>query len=92
MPTPDRVGRDHEDRPAVTADDTRERGEDRAIAGFETRTAVVALQHGKLLAQHEDLDIFGAIAPTQHQEVEYKADKTVETSHTLILAATEPRR
>jgi hypothetical protein len=46
-----------------------------------------------LVAQHEDLDIFGAIASTaQHEEVEYEADKTVETRHTPILAAPEPRR
>jgi hypothetical protein len=45
------------------------------------------------MAQHEDLDILGTIASTaQYQEFEYEADKTVETGHAPILAASEPRR
>ena len=71
--TQDRVGLDHEDGPAVTAERTRERGEDRAVVGFETRTDMKTLQHRGLVAEHEDLDIVRAIGPTaQHMEVEYK--------------------
>ena len=93
MPTQDRVGLDHEDRPAVTAEHTRERGEDRAVVGFEPWMWMLALQDGELVAQHEDLDILGTIASAaQHQQVEYEADKTVETGHAPILAASEPRR
>jgi hypothetical protein len=45
------------------------------------------------MAQYEDLDIFGTIAPTaQHQQVEDEADKTIETSHSPILATSEPIR
>jgi hypothetical protein len=50
MPTQDRVGLDHEDRPAVTADRTRERGEDGAVVEFEARTHMLALQHVNLVA------------------------------------------
>jgi hypothetical protein len=65
------VGLDHEDRPAVTAERASERGEDRAIVRFEARTDLLTLQYGELVAQYEDLDVLGAIAPTtQHQEVD----------------------
>jgi len=47
----------------------------------------------ELVVQHEDLDILGTVRATvQHHEVEYGADKTLETGHTPILAASEPRR
>jgi hypothetical protein len=42
----------------------RERGKEGAVVGFETRTRDLALQHGELVSQHEDLDIFGAILST----------------------------
>ena len=58
----------------------RERSEDRTIVGLEPRTWLSALQHDKLVAQHEDLDVFGTIArPRSTREVEYQPDKTVET-------------
>jgi hypothetical protein len=38
MPAQDRVGSDEEDRPAVTTEHPRERGDDGAFVGFETRT------------------------------------------------------
>ena len=89
----DRVRSDEEDRPAVTAEHASERGEDRAVVGFEARTRDLALQHGELMAQHEDLDIFGTIrAAAQHQQVDHEPDKTVETGHAPILAAPEPHR
>ena len=57
MPARDRVRPDEEDRPAVTAEHASEHGEDRAVVGFEARTGDLALQHGELMTQHEDLDI-----------------------------------
>jgi hypothetical protein len=45
-----------------------------------------------LVAQDEDLEIFGTIAPTAHyQQVDHEPDKTVEAGHAPILAAYEPR-
>ena len=77
MPTQDRVGLHHEDGPAVTAEDASERGEDRSVGGFEARPDDLALQHGELVAQHQDLDIFGTIpAATQHQQVDHEPDET----------------
>ena len=53
----------------------------------------LALQDRELVAQHEDLDILGTIASAaQHQQVDHEADKTVETGHAPILAASEPGR
>jgi hypothetical protein len=93
VPTQQCVGLDHEDRSAVTAERTGERGEDRAVVGFEPRTRVLALQDGELVAEHEDLDVFGVVRATaQPEQVEYQADKTVETGHAPIFAAPEPRR
>ena len=93
MPRQDRVGLHQEDRPAVTTECTRERGEDRSVVGFEARTSDLALQHGELMAQHEDLDILGTIrAAAQHQQVDHEPDETVETGHALILAVLESRR
>ena len=93
MPTQDRVGLHQEDRPAVTAEHTSERGEDRTVVGFEARTRDLALQDRELMAQHEDLDILGTIPATaQHQQVDHEPDETVETGHAPILAAPRPRR
>ena len=86
MPRQDRVGLDQEDRPAATVDQTRQRGEDRTVGGFETRSRDLALEDHELVAQHEDLGVLGPVsAPTQHQQVEHESDETVETGHALIL-------
>ena len=88
MPTQQRVGLHYEERPAVTAEHAGERGEDGAVVRFEARMWVLALQHCELVAQYEDLDILGAIAPaTQHQQVDHEPDQTVEAGHAPILAA-----
>ncbi|MDP9333745.1 MAG: hypothetical protein M3Q30_10610 [Actinomycetota bacterium] len=50
MPGQDRVGLHHEDGPAVTAESSGERGEDRAVVGFETWTCELALEDGELVA------------------------------------------
>jgi hypothetical protein len=44
------------------------------------------VQHGELMAQHQDLDIFGTIsAAAQHQQIDHEPDETIETGHTPIL-------
>jgi hypothetical protein len=90
MPTQQRVRLHQEERPPFTTEHTRECGEERSVVGFEPRMWVLAVQHRELMAQHEHLDILGTIAPrAQHQQVEYQADKKVETRHAPILAASE---
>jgi hypothetical protein len=49
-PLEDRGRSDDEDRPAVTAEHSRQRGEDRSVVGFEARTVDLALQDGELMA------------------------------------------
>jgi hypothetical protein len=52
---------------------------------------VLAVEHCELVAQYEDFDIFGTVAPTaQRQPVDDQADEPVETGHAPILAASEP--
>jgi hypothetical protein len=93
MPTQDRLRPDEEDGPTITTYGACERGEDHAIVGFETRTRDLALQHRELMTQHEDLDPLRTIASTaQDQEIDHEANKTVETGHTSMLAASEPDR
>jgi hypothetical protein len=52
----------------VTPEHTRERGEERAVGGFEARTCDLALQDRELMAQHEDFDILGTIRATAQNE------------------------
>ena len=93
MPTQDRVGLHQQDRPALTVEHASERAEDRSVLGFEARTGDLASQHGELMAQHEDLGIFGTITTAaQHQQVDHEPDETIETGHAFILAALEPCR
>jgi len=93
MPTQERVGPHHEHRPTLTTEHTCERGENRTVVGFETRTRYLTLQHRELMTQHEDLDIFGTITSTaQDQEIDHKANETVEMGHTSMLAASIPDR
>ena len=64
MPTQNRVGLDEKDRPAVTTNDPRQRTQERAIFGLETRTGDLALQDHELVTEYEDLDILGTLAST----------------------------
>ena len=83
MPAQQRVGLHEEDRPPVTSQDASERGEEHAVDGFEPGSGHLTVQHGELMAQHEDLGVFGAVASTaQHEEIHDEADQTVEkTNH-----------
>jgi hypothetical protein len=50
VPAHDRVGSDHEDRPAVAAERSSKGGEERAVVGLEAWTRDLALQHRELVA------------------------------------------
>jgi Transposase, Mutator family len=93
MPTQQRVGLHQKHRPAVTAEPTRERGEDRAVVGFEGRARHLTAQDRELMTQHEDLGILGTIpVAAQHQQIDHEPDETVETSHPVSVAASGPLR
>jgi hypothetical protein len=61
VPSEDRVRLHQENRLAAASEYPSEGGEDRSVGGFEARTGDLSSQDGELMAQHEDLDIFGAI-------------------------------
>jgi hypothetical protein len=62
--------RGHKERPpALTVQNTGQTSEDRTVAVVEPRSRDLAVQDLELLAQHEDLNIFGPVAPTaQHKQ------------------------
>src|SRR5580704_13846706 len=58
MPAKNRLGCDEERCPPITRDEASE-GADRSIGPSEAGTGGLALEHGELVAQHEDLGILG---------------------------------
>ena len=61
MPAKDRVGLHQEHRPPVAAEHARQRGEDRPVGGFETRSRHLTVQDRELMAQDEDLGVLRTI-------------------------------
>ena len=54
---------------------------------------LLTVQDRELVAQDEDLGIFGTIGATaQHQQADHETNKTVEAGHGVILAALTSRR
>ncbi len=93
MPGQDGLRLDEEARPAVAAERAGERGEDRSVGGFETRSRHLTVQDRELMSEDEDLGISGTIAATvEHQQADHEADKTVEAGHPPILTGFRPRR
>ena len=89
VPADECVGLHDEDCPSVTPECSGERAEQHAVGRFEPGPRHLTVQHGELMAEHEDLGVFGAVASTaKHEEIQHQADKTVETaSHAAILSA-----
>jgi hypothetical protein len=51
------------------------------------------MQDGELMAQDEDLGVFGTIgAAAHHRQADDETDKSVEVGHAAILAALRSRR
>jgi hypothetical protein len=93
MPGQDGLGLHEEDRPAITVEYASQRGEDRSVGWFEAGPWHLTVQDRELMAQDEDLGIFGTIcAAAQHQQADREADKTVEVGHPPILAGLSSRR
>jgi hypothetical protein len=62
MPAQQRLGRDEEARPAGSGQDAADRGEQGAVGGLELGSWDLAVEHGELVAQHEDLQVLGSVA------------------------------
>ena len=59
MPAKDRLGRDEERCPPLTRNQPSEGTDERSIRPGEAGTGDLALEHGQLMAQHEDLGVLG---------------------------------
>jgi hypothetical protein len=59
MPAKNRPGRDEEGCPPLTRDEPSEGTNERSIRPCEAGTRGLALEHGQLVAQHEDLGVLG---------------------------------
>jgi hypothetical protein len=59
VPSKQRLGRDHEDGPLGPGHQTAERRQQRAVLGLEPRPWVLAAQNCSLVAEDQDLHLFG---------------------------------
>ena len=59
MPSQDRFRRDEERRPALSVDEACLRGDERPVRPGEPRLCDLAAEHRHLVAQHQDLGVFG---------------------------------
>jgi hypothetical protein len=69
MPAKDRLGCDEEGRPPFTRDEASEDTDDRSIRPGEAGTSGLALEHGELVAEHEDLGVLGLKGPNSRTRV-----------------------
>ena len=79
MPAKDRLGRDEEGCPPLTGDQASEGTDERSIRPGEAGTGDLALEHGELMAQHEDLGVLGhAVHPVDADRLCDATDEAVE--------------
>jgi hypothetical protein len=68
MPAQQRIRLDQEARSAVAWQDTADRGEQRPVGGLEPGSWDLAAKDGELVAQHQDLKVFGGVAAGEQHE------------------------
>jgi hypothetical protein len=79
VPSKQRLGCDHEDRPSRPGQETAEGREQRAVLGLEPRPWVLAAKDGQLVAEDQDLHLFRIRrAPAQHQQLEKAAQRQLD--------------
>jgi hypothetical protein len=79
MPAEDRLGRDEEGCPPLTRDQASEDTDERSIRPGEAGTGGLALEHGQLVTQHEDLGVLGhRVHPMNPNHLDDTADEAVE--------------
>jgi hypothetical protein len=88
VPSKQRLGRDHEDRPSAPGQQAAERCEQRTVLGLKPRPWVLAAQDCKLVAQDQDLNLLGVRRPpAEHHQLKdarsarYTNDQTTSTSN-----------
>ena len=79
MPSKNGLGRDEEGRPALTGDHESEGTDNRSIRPGEAGTGDLALEHGELVAQHEDLGVLcHRVRPVDADRLEDAPDEAIE--------------
>jgi hypothetical protein len=79
VPSKQRLGCDHEDRPSGPGQEWAERHQQRAVLGVEPRPWVLAAQNCQLVAEDQDLDLLGVRRPpAEHQQLEKAAQRRVD--------------
>jgi hypothetical protein len=79
VPSQQRLGRDHEDRPSGPGQETAQRRQQRTVFGLELRPWVLAAQNCQLVAEDQDLHLFGVRrAPAEHHQPKHTAQRQVD--------------
>jgi hypothetical protein len=79
MPAEDGLGSDEERRPPLAWYELGQRGDDRPVRPGETGSGNLALEHGKLVAEHQDLCVLGGVVhPEDPEQFDDAADQAVE--------------
>jgi hypothetical protein len=79
VPVEQRFGLDQEYRPAGPREVATQRRQQGTILGLQAWPRMLATQHCKLVAQHQDLDLLGLCrAATEHDELKDAAQRQVD--------------
>ena len=79
VPAEDRQGCDEEQTPALARYEASEEGDERTIGPGEAGSWDLAAKHGELVAEHEDLGIFGdRVDPEDAERSEDASEESVE--------------
>jgi hypothetical protein len=95
MPPQQRLRPDEEARPAGPRENTAEHGQQRPIGRLQPGARGLAVQHGQLMAEHQDLQVLGGVAAgQQHQQLDGAAQGQVGESrqHAAGLRASQRGR
>jgi hypothetical protein len=72
-----------------------ERGKERAISRPQQRSRLLPAEHGQLMAQHQQLDVFGELtapAPDQQAQHSRKGEIGERKQHAPMLSSPAPRQ
>ena len=79
MPAQDRLGSDEERRAPLREHQLGQRGDDRSIRPGETGSGNLTLEHGELVAEHQDLCVLGGVVhPEDPEQFDDSADYAVQ--------------
>ena len=86
MPPQQRLGRDHQRCPTVSRKRSGRNGEKRPVHRAKPRTADLSAKHLQLVAEHQDLDVLGAVIRRACDKASHRAgDQGEEEQHPRML-------